>query len=74
MSIKLVKPLLQSGVLMFFILLANAMALFVTVSFNFLSWLYMYVINATFDNISVMSWRSVLNDGGNRRKPPTCHK
>ena len=44
---------------------------------------YMYhkvmVLNATFNNISVISWRSVLSVvcGGNRstrRKPPICHK
>ena len=32
------------------------------------------VFNATFNNISVISWRSVLMVRGNRRKPPTCHK
>ena len=37
------------------------------------------VFNATFNNISVISWRSVLSvvGGGNRstrRKPPTCRK
>jgi len=35
------------------------------------------VFNATFNNISAISWRSVLFGGGNRstrRKPPTCHK
>jgi hypothetical protein len=34
------------------------------------------VFNATFNNISVILWRSVIG-GGNRstqRKPPTCHK
>ena len=33
--------------------------------------------NATFNNISVISWQSVLLLGGNRstrRKPPTCRK
>ena len=33
------------------------------------------VFNTTFNNISVISWRSVLLVGGNRstrRKPPTC--
>jgi len=35
------------------------------------------VFNATFYNISVISWRSVLLVGWNRstwRKPPTCRK
>ena len=32
------------------------------------------VFNATFNNISVMSWLSVLLVGGNRRQPPTCCK
>ena len=35
------------------------------------------VFNATFNNISVISWLSVLLGGGNRstrRKPPTCCK
>jgi hypothetical protein len=33
------------------------------------------VFNATFSNISVISWLSVLLDGRvNRRKPPTCRK
>jgi len=35
------------------------------------------MFNATFNNISVISWRSVFIGGGNRRtrwKPPTCHK
>ena len=35
------------------------------------------VFNTTFNNISVISWRSVLFHGGNRRtqrKPPTCRK
>ena len=35
------------------------------------------VFNATFNNISVISWRSVFIGGGNRRirrKPPTCRK
>jgi len=35
------------------------------------------VFNATFNNISGISWWSVLVGGGNRRtrrKPPTCHK
>jgi hypothetical protein len=35
------------------------------------------VFNATFNNISVISWWSVLFGRGNRstrRKPPTCHK
>ena len=35
------------------------------------------VFNATFNNISVKSWRSVLFGGWNRstrRKPPTCYK
>jgi hypothetical protein len=34
------------------------------------------VFNASFNNISVILWRSVIG-GGNRsteRKPPTCHK
>ena len=35
------------------------------------------VLNATFNNISVISWRSVFIGGGNRstrRKPLTCRK
>ncbi len=36
------------------------------------------VFNATFNNISVISWQSVLLAGGrnrsSRRKPPTCRK
>jgi len=35
------------------------------------------VFNAIFNNISAISWRSVLLDGGNRttrRKPPTYRK
>jgi hypothetical protein len=35
------------------------------------------VFNAIFNKISVISWRSVFIDGGNRRnprKPPTCRK
>ena len=35
------------------------------------------VFNATFNNISVISWWSVFISGGNqrtRRKPPTCRK
>jgi hypothetical protein len=28
----------------------------------------------SFNNNSVISWRSVLLIGGNRRKPPTCRK
>ena len=35
------------------------------------------VLNATFNNISVILWWSVLIGGGNRstqRKPPTCRK
>ena len=35
------------------------------------------VFNATFNNISVISWWSVLlveETGGPRKKPPTCHK
>jgi hypothetical protein len=35
------------------------------------------VFNATFNNISVISWRPVFIGGGNRstrRKPPTCRK
>ena len=35
------------------------------------------VLNATFSNISVISWWSVLlmeKTGSTRRKPPTCHK
>ena len=35
------------------------------------------VFNTTFNNISVMLWRSVFIGGGNRRtrrKPPTCRK
>ena len=32
------------------------------------------VFNATFNNISVISWRSISIGGGNRRKPPTCRK
>ena len=32
------------------------------------------VFNATFNNISVISWQSVFIGGGNRRKPPTCRK
>ena len=31
------------------------------------------VFNTTFNNISVISWQSVLG-GGNRRKPLTCRK
>ena len=30
------------------------------------------VLNATFNNISVISWGSVFIGGGNRRKLPTC--
>ena len=32
------------------------------------------VFNATFNNISVISWLSVLLVGSARRKPPTCQK
>ena len=35
------------------------------------------VFNATFNNISVLSWQSVLlvkETGGPQRKPPTCRK
>jgi len=35
------------------------------------------VFNATFNNISVISWRSALlveETGSTRSKPPTCHK
>ena len=35
------------------------------------------VFNATFNNISVILWRSVLlveETGGPGKKPPTCHK
>jgi len=35
------------------------------------------VLKTTFNNISVISWRSILIGGGNRstrRKPPICHK
>ena len=32
------------------------------------------VFSATFNNISVISWWSVLNSGGNRKKPQICHK
>jgi len=34
------------------------------------------VLNATFNNISVISWRSFLlvEDQSTQRKPPTCHK
>jgi len=34
------------------------------------------VFNATFNNISVISWRSVLlvEETSTRRKTPTCHK
>ena len=35
------------------------------------------VFNATFNNISVISWRSIIIGGGNRstrRKPSTCRK
>jgi len=32
------------------------------------------VFNATFNNISVISWRSISIGGGNQRKPPTCRK
>ena len=35
------------------------------------------VFNATFNNISVLSWQSVLlveETGGSQRKPPTCRK
>ena len=35
------------------------------------------MFNATFDNISIISWLSVLSMGGNRsirRKQPTCRK
>ena len=38
---------------------------------------YLMVFNAIFNNISLISWRSVLlveKIGGPRRKPPTCHK
>ena len=40
-------------------------------------WFHFRVLNATFNNISVISWQSVILVGGNRstlRKPPTCHK
>jgi len=44
-------------------------------------WLWFMVFNATFNNISVISWRFAITDitvsfigGGNRRKPPTCRK
>jgi hypothetical protein len=32
------------------------------------------VLNATFNNISVISWRSVSLVGDTQRKPPTCCK
>jgi len=34
------------------------------------------MISATFNNISVISWRfyNSFIGGGNRRKPPTCQK
>jgi hypothetical protein len=38
---------------------------------------YLMVFNAIFNNISLISWRSVLlveKIGGPRRKPPICHK
>ena len=43
----------------------------------FFCFVYLMVFNATFNNISVISWRSVLlveETGGPRRKPPTCRK
>jgi len=35
------------------------------------------MFNATFNNILIISWRSVIIGRGNwstRRQPPTCHK
>jgi hypothetical protein len=40
-------------------------------------WVRVRVFSASFNNISVISWRSVFIGGGNwctRRKPPTCSK
>ena len=37
-----------------------------------LVWFSFMVFNATFNNISVISWWSVLFGEGNQRKPPTC--
>jgi len=46
--------------------------------FGWLVWIdAIMVFKATFNNISVIAWRSVLFGGGNqrpRRKPPTCRK
>ena len=46
-------------------------------SITYQRWVRIMVFNATFNNISVISWRTVLIGGGiriNRRKPPTCRK
>jgi len=32
------------------------------------------VFNATVNNISAISWRSIYIGGGNRRNSPTCRK
>jgi hypothetical protein len=44
----------------------------------YLVWLFGFMVfNATFNNISVISWRSVLlveETGDTRGKPQTCHK
>ena len=39
-----------------------------------ISGLGVMVFNATFNNISVISWGVSFIVGGNRRKPWTCHK
>ena len=61
-------------------LLENAtgevLTMIIKVSYKILSHEYrgsvrVMVFNATFNNISVISWRSFI-DGGNQRKPHTC--
>jgi len=51
---------------------------FVGTNQNAVKWVTVMVFNATFNNISAISWRSVLlvkeNGYSARRKPPTCHK